>query len=317
MDSKKIQLIVKEIKSNFNNVKVTKSEIIDFEIYLAIGSEKWSKKFDFIVRNEHKEIVFVCDFYNGNLKDFLNAIPDNYNLNSDFPYDYFILFTNEFKFLELKNLYSTSDIPFFSFEQFIEIIKWKYPLLKKEMDLVIDDIKKDQINLVEYIKVCEQNIKKLKEDLEFYKSKLNIENKEKHHIVNQYNNLVKSVENDLKRRFEDNLKGINILEIALKIQIPENVYEYVEKRFGFGEENKVTEVSSIVNSYFEDRYSILNNDVFLKRDFYNYYSKGSMDIPENVLSNTKYYILEETTTSFKEIEVERYPFLGWVSILNK
>ena len=49
-----------------------------------------------------------------------------------------------------------------------------------------------------------------KEDLEFYKSKLNIENKEKHHIVNQYNNLVKSVENDLKRRFEDNLKGINI-----------------------------------------------------------------------------------------------------------
>lgn len=317
MDSKKTQLIVKEIKSNFNNVKVTKSETIDFEIYLAIGSEKRSKKFDFVVRNEHKEIVFVCDFYNGNVKDFLSAIPDNYNLNLDFPYDYFILFINEFKFLDFKNLYNTNDIPIFSFEQFTEIIKSKYISLKKELDIVLDDIKKDQINLKEYIKVCEHNVKKLKEDLEYYKSKLNIENKEKHHIVNQYNNLVKSVENDLKSRLEKKLKEINILEIALKIQIPEKVYEYVEKRFGFGEENKVTEVSSIVNSYFEDRYSILNNDVFLKRDFYNYYSKGRMDIPENVLSNTKYYILEETTSLFKEIEDERHSFLGWVNIFNK
>lgn len=58
---------------------------------------------------------------------------------------------------------------------------------------------------------------------------------------------------------------------------------------------------------------ILNNELYLKRDIYDYFSKGRIDMPEQVLSKTNYYILDLNTYTFSEVEVRVEDFLGWIN----
>lgn len=309
MNSKEINNIIKLIKENLNNIKIFKSKIIDYNL----GNQTKSRQFDIVVRNEFNEIVFVCDFYEGNFNNFINDIPEDINIENDFPYYYFLIFSNELKFLDINNLFKTVDFPIFSFEIFINIIKCNYPFLKKEIDFVIDDLNVKVRELNDLNSVSEQIIKKLHKDLEFEKSLFSVTNEKFLKLEINFKNLKKDVENDLKYRLELKLKETDFLERVNQIPIPEKVNEYIDKRFGVGEQNKVREIFCTYNSCFKDRFSILNNELYLKRDIYDYFSKGRIDMPEQVLSKTNYYILDLNTYTFSEVEVRVEDFLGWIN----
>lgn len=309
MNSKEINNIIKLIKENLNNVKIFKSKIIDYDL----GNQTKSRQFDIVVRNEFNEIVFVCNFYEGNFNSFINDMPEDLTIENDFPYYYSLIFTNELKFLDVKNLFITSDFPFYSFEVFIKIIKCNYPFLKKEIDFVIDDLNVKVKELNDLNNTSEQKIKKLNEDLEFEKLLLSNTYDKFFKLEKNLKDLRKDVEKDLKYRLELKLKEIDFLELVNQISIPEKVNEYIDKRFGVGEQNKVREIFCTYNSCFNDKFSILNNELYLKRDIYDYFSKGRIDMPEQVLSKTNYYILDLNTYTFSEVEVRVEDFLGWIN----
>jgi hypothetical protein len=312
MEKEKINYLLNEFKGNLNCIEISKLETIDFDIYTFIGSEKKSKQFDIVIKNKISEIIFVCNFYNGNLNELQNNIPEKLIVEHDFPYDYFVVSINEFQFLDIKNLNRMYNDSIMSLEEFLEFIKLSQPSLKQQIDFVREELKSKEFELQKLSKTTEIEINNFKKELELQKNIIYSNFNEIDVFKQKLNEIDNKIEEDLKFRLQIKLKEVDFLISLDKLDIPLKVYSYVDNRFGVGKENKVREIFSIDNSYYEQSFSILNNKIYLKIEVYNYYSKGYMELPEHVLSETKYYLLNEMNNTFNQVEINSRKFIGWV-----
>lgn len=310
MKKEKINYLLNEFKSNLNCIEISKLETIDFDFYTFIGSEKKSNQFDIVIKNKISEIIFVCNFYNGNLIELQNNIPEKLIVEHDFPYDYFVVSLNEFQFLDIKNLNRLYNDSIMSLEEFLEFIKLTQPSLKQQIDFVREELKSKEFELRKLSKTTEIEINNFKKELELQKNIIYSNFNEINVFKQKLNEIDNKIEEDLKFRLK--LKEVDFLTSLDKLDIPLKVYNYVDKRFGVGQENKVREIFSIDNSYYEQSFSILKNQIYLKIEIYNYYSKGYMELPEHVLSETKYYLLDEMNNVFNQVEINSEKFIGWV-----
>jgi hypothetical protein len=311
MNAIQINKIIEEFNNNLNAIKISKSEIIQYDLPTLLGSEIKSKRFDIIVKNEKNEIIFVCNFYYGDLDEIQNNIPDKLIVEYDFPYDYFVVSTNEFQFFDIKNLNRIYNDPIMSFVEFLEFIKINQPSLKQKIDFVREDLKLKEFELQKLSEATEIEINTLKKELNIHKDVIFSKFREIDEFKNELNKIHNKIEEDLKFRLQLKLKEVDFLISLSKLDIPVEVYNKIDKRFGVGEENKVREIISINNSYCNHSFSILNNQIYLKRDIYDNYSKGRMDLPEYVLTKTIYYVLDHNNT-FNQVDINPENFIGWV-----
>jgi len=341
------QKIIKEIKESLNNVKISKNEVIEYEIGTLTGSETLRRSFDLVVRDSEGKIVFVSDFCDKNdfgkeikcfedigtlqvlglervtmlTQDEINIydyIFSKYDISMDFPFNYFLIYINERIFFDLKHRRQNSEGSL-SFDVFFRNIKIEFALLMKDIDFVLKDLRNKEIEFNDLKKSGLEEIKKLKSNVEFYERLWKDSSAKASELERSIQDQKEINEIDLKFRLKLKLLEVDFLKLSNKIKDPEPYDTSKEVKYGHGDQDKVNEVmvsnNCIVNRYF----TTYKEDILLKKMIYDYHAKGRVDIPEYILDKEEYYILNIAKVGFEFISHEKVNKTCWVSFsdLNK
>ena len=307
-----MSLIIKnKITENLNEVSL-KNEVLDYELPCLVGAEYCSKKFDFVVRNKNKEIVFVCNVYNGDLDGILKNLPNKLEVQSGFPYCYIIISKIDLKAFFFNERYNNMDNPIVDFELFIKKVKQLDRNLMKGIDYVLEELndKKNEINqLKDLYNSSEQ---KSKDKISFLNSIRDDNYKKIDDLENDKKSLMKCIEADLKFRLIEKNSQINFINYDDSIPIPESDTISKDVRFGSGNSDFVKVDMIKMNSNYKISYTILKEQIYLRIQFFDYHREGPIGLASYELSHTNYYLFNSNEFKYESVDKDGKCFLGWV-----
>jgi hypothetical protein len=305
----------KELKKEFNKVNVDFKKIIKFQKFTQVSSNYSEYTFDVVFKDQNKNILFLGYVSDVSFDFFLNEKTNFYDFVDDLEEDVFLFFIEDKRVLRLNHYKFVDLIPVYGIDKFISKIKDDFPSTRTEIDNLNFEIvsltnkfrseKNELINekqklLTEY----NQKIKNLDFNVNYYKEKLN----EKEFEITSLNNQISILVEDILFRLKVYLKNNNnFLELSNKIDRPKEVEVYSETRTPTG---VYKSISMIYNSSTSDYFTIFKNKVYLRIKTYDYHSKGRIDLPETIYSNSIYYVLDDIKNEFIKIENLDYNF--WI-----
>jgi hypothetical protein len=307
-----MSLIIKnKITENLNEVSL-KTEVLDYELPCLVGAEYCSKKFDFVVRNKNKEIVFVCNVYNGDLDGILKNLTNKLEVQSGFPYCYIIISKMDLKAFFFNERYNSIDNPIVDFELFIKKVKQLDRNLMKEIDYVLEELndKKNEIN--ELRSLYNSSEKKNKDEISFLNSIRTDNHKKIDDLEKDKISLIKCIEADLKFRLIEKNSELNFINYVDSIPIPQSNTTSKDVRFGFGSSDFVKVDIVNTNSTYDISFTILKEQIYLRIQFYDYYNEGPIGLASFELSHTNYYLFNSNEFKYESVDKDGKCFLGWV-----